>query len=180
MDENSNKVVKLTQYKFSQQHNPSNGFGGGGGVGGGGEEVDTETQRYVDRSMEMVRAQNDARFSEVLSSIKDLKSDLDSKPIPPSLWQITGIAFAAIGFTFAILAFASDRFDGGVAASGLVEDAVKRISEAQIARDEAQDETLDDIARNVQMMRDELQAPAQRVPLEPQFRSQTPEPAPQD
>lgn len=41
--------------------------------------MDTETQRYVDKSMESVKAQNDARFSEVLSRLDSVGSQLKTQ-----------------------------------------------------------------------------------------------------
>ncbi len=42
---------------------------------GGGHGVDAETQRYVDAKVETVKAQNDARFVEVMSALGGIKAD---------------------------------------------------------------------------------------------------------
>ena len=119
--------------------------GGGGrrtkpfsGGSGGGVTVDSETKNYLDAKMDSVKAQNDARFSEVLSRLDGLK-DL------PKFWPlVSAIAIASvtiIGICVAILSYASDRFDGGLGASALID----AITEGQAHRDEGQDEKLDKI-----------------------------------
>ena len=110
----------------------------GYGSGGGNTTVDAETKNYLDAKMEAVKAQNDARFSEVLSRLDGIK-DL------PKFWPlVAAIAIAAvtiIGISVTILSYASDRFDGGLGASSLV-DAITR---EQAERDAAQDAKLDKI-----------------------------------
>lgn len=107
--------------------------------------MDAETQRYVDKSMETVKAQNDARFAEVISRLDALK-DL------PKFWPLvlSGVVVVAgaIGLVFTVLSYASDRFDGGVAASGLMDVMQKE----QIARDAAQDAKLDQILESVMVL----------------------------
>jgi hypothetical protein len=48
------------------------------GTGDGGGGVDAETHRYVDKSMETVKAQNDARFAEVLTGIEKVNNNLSA------------------------------------------------------------------------------------------------------
>lgn len=87
-----------------------------GGSGGGEPPVDAETQRYLDKSMESVKAQNDARFAEVLTR-------LDQMPkFWPSVLALVLTVFGAVGSVFAVLAYASDRFDSGVSSMGAVGD----------------------------------------------------------
>ena len=73
------------------------------------------TKDYIDRSMDAVRAQNDARFAEVLGEIRGLRQDISEKP---SVWQMTGVVFAGaatiLGVALAALSYGGDRFDGGV------------------------------------------------------------------
>ena len=111
---------------------------GKGGGSGGGPTVDSETKNYLDAKMDSVKAQNDARFSEVLSRLDGLK-DL------PKFWPlVSAIAIAAvtiIGISVAILSYASDRFDGGLGAAALVD----AITKDQAQRDEGQDAKLDKI-----------------------------------
>ena len=111
---------------------------GKGGGSGGGPTVDSETKNYLDAKMDSVKAQNDARFSEVLSRLDGLK-DL------PKFWPlVSAIAIAAvtiIGISVAILSYASDRFDGGLGAAALVDS----ITKDQAQRDEGQDAKLDKI-----------------------------------
>lgn len=50
----------------------------GGGSGGGDSKVDAETKRYVDSEGRAVRAQNDARFAEVLAGIDKVNYNLSA------------------------------------------------------------------------------------------------------
>lgn len=84
---------------------------------------------YVDAQDEKTRAQNDARFAEVLSRLDGLN--------PATWWQNALLLVGALGIMVAILAFASDRFDSGVSAMGAVEerlDAERDVNEAQNQR----------------------------------------------
>jgi hypothetical protein len=102
--------------------------------GGGGFTVDSETKNYLDAKVDAVKAQNDARFTEVLSEIRMIK--------PGATWQqFAGLLFGAVTFVFAILAFSSDRFDGGLSAIAIKD----QISSEQDERDAAQDARLDRI-----------------------------------
>lgn len=91
--------------------------GGGGGDSRGGRGVDSETQRYVDLKTEATRAQNDARFAEVRSDLAAIGAKLDSAP---SRWTVVGAAVSLFLGLLAVLAFAGDRFDGGMSAADLV------------------------------------------------------------
>jgi hypothetical protein len=90
-------------------------FGGGSGDGGG--IVDTHTRDYVDGKMAAAKAENDTRFREVILKLDAMKF--------PSIWQIAGVAAVTLGSAFAILAYASDRFDGGLAAGVVLEESRK-------------------------------------------------------
>ena len=106
---------------------------------------------YIDAQDEKTRAQNDTRFVRIESRLETMKF--------PNIWQIGGVIGAGIGISFGILAFASDRFDGGLAAWSVMEP----IIEAQKRRDEGQDEKLDKILTVVEKIRDNPQgSPAQR------------------
>ena len=78
------------------------------GGNGGGTTVTPETQRYVDARTEATRAQNDAKFAEVIAKI-------DGFPKPLTWQQAAAVVATGIGIVLAILAFAGDRFDGGMA-----------------------------------------------------------------
>ena len=80
------------------------------GGGGGTTTVTPETKRYVDAKTEGTRAQNDARFAEVLTKI-------DTLPKPMTWQQCAAVIASALGIMLAILAFAGDRFDGGMSVS---------------------------------------------------------------
>ena len=77
-----------------------------------------ETQRYVDAKTDATRAQNDARFAEVLTSISTLSDKIGGLPSARSnIATVVGTGFAIFLGLVAVLAFAGDRFDGGMAAS---------------------------------------------------------------
>jgi hypothetical protein len=104
--------------------------------------VDTETKNYLDAKVDAVRAQNDARFAEVLSKIGALH---------PATWQQNvAIAVGAVGLGLAALALAGDRFDGGLAASSLLD----KVTAEQAVRDTAQDAKLEQILQAIQSLSD--------------------------
>lgn len=97
--------------------------------------ADITSKDYIDRSMDAVRAQNDARFSEVLSEVRSLRDDV--KRIP-TLWQIfatvvSSMAVAA-GLAFAAWAIAGDHFANGMNLADQRQE--------QLQRDQAQDQRL--------------------------------------
>lgn len=109
----------------------------------GGITLDTETHRYIDKSIEAVKAQNDARFSEVLFELRSLREGSIT-------WkQVWGAAAATTisvaGILLTVLAISGDRFDGGLSASSIVENAVQQIAAEQVQRDAAQDARIDRI-----------------------------------
>lgn len=110
--------------------------------GGGGDGVDTETRRYVDANMRAVRAENSSAFSRLESKIEKIS--------PGATWQqIAFITFAwlvtGIGIVFGILAFASDRFDGGLSAGSLIDE----VMHSQAERDAAQDARIEQLLRSI-------------------------------
>jgi len=111
--------------------------------------VDAGTKDYLDAKVEAVKAQNDARFSEVLGEIRSV-GDRVSHIGSPMTWQQLALTAASVGLVligvvFAVLSYASDRFDGGLAASALL-DAVQN---QQFQRDAVQDAKLDEILQAV-------------------------------
>jgi hypothetical protein len=134
------------------------GPGASGGSGGDGGDMSSAPtwKDVIDAGDERTRAQNDARFAEIRSSLNDVLSQvhvlngkIDSQPRSPSIWQIAGVVGAGIGALVAIAAFAFDRFDGGIGAGAIVSNAVEQISAEQRLRDEAQDRRLDEILRAI-------------------------------
>ena len=98
--------------------------------GGGGNGVDSDQKDYIDARVEAVRAQNDARFAEILAKLNHL----------PSSASLAGMLVAAVvttvGLLVGVLAFGGDRFDGGVQVSAV---SVQQAVEArQIARQNAE------------------------------------------
>lgn len=112
--------------------------------------MDSETKNYVDAKMESVKAQNDARFSEVISRLDSMH--------PATWWQNGLLLAAAIGFVFAILAYSSDRFDSGVASMGAVEEAI----DLQRETNAAQDVRLDKIISTLETLREQPQTSPQQ------------------
>jgi hypothetical protein len=112
-----------------------------------------ETKDYIDAKVDAVRAQNDARFAEVLANVSVLSSKIDALPSPVSIWQIWGVALSTLGLAIAIAAFASDRFDGGISASAVVDQATSQITANQAKRDAAQDAKLDLILEKLDGMK---------------------------
>ena len=129
----SHNVTNIVDLKAAPKR-PRSFSGGTGGRRG----VEAETKNYLDAKMDSVRAQNDARFSEVLSRLDGIK-DL------PKFWPlVAAIAVAVvtiIGISVTVLSYASDRFDGGLAASALID----QITNDQAGRDAGQDAKLDKI-----------------------------------
>lgn len=76
------------------------------------------TQAYIDRSLDAVRAQNDSRFSEMISEIRVMRSDMDGQ-------------FARIGSRIDILAAET------VATRQAVGDAKVAVMDAKHAADQA-------------------------------------------
>lgn len=147
--ENSSEVVNLDDRRPDHTGNNktfSTGTGGGGG-GGGGKSVDTETKHYVDANMRAVSAENAVGFTK-------LEAKIDSISPGASWQQIAGIAAVSIGTVFAILAYASDRFDGGISAYGMLDSYI----EDQRQVDQAQDLRLDRILTTLEAQRDQPQA----------------------
>lgn len=126
--------------RVSESDSPVSNMKTGGGSGGGGPIVDTHTKDYVDANIRAARAENSASFAK-------LEAKIDALPRAPSLWQIASVVAAGITTLLAIGAFAADRFDGGIAAGALVEQAVDRIHQVQAVRDDKQDERLDQILK---------------------------------
>lgn len=120
----------VTQLPVSNVGAGEHGGGRGGGSGGGDDSPELTLRDYVDAQDEKTRAQNETQFVRIESKLDNLKV--------PSIWQIAGLIVAAIGFVFAILAYAGDRFDGGLSASSMIH----QMKGDQIERDQAQDQRL--------------------------------------
>lgn len=93
---------------------------------------------YVDAKIDAVKAQNDARFAEVISRLDVLNNKVEHLPRPPGFWQLAGLAVSTLVVGITLLGVFADRFDGGVAALGLLDKA----NEGQRAKDAAQDERM--------------------------------------
>ena len=107
--------------------------------------MDTETKNYLDAKVDAVKAQNDARFTEVLSAINRVDERVSHIGSPLTWWQMVSgaasVSLVVLTIILGILAFASDRFDGGIAASGMLDE----VSKAQANRDAEQDAKSDEM-----------------------------------
>ncbi len=95
--------------------------------GGNGDDGMNTTQKdYVDAKLGEVRAQNDARFAEILSRLERM----------PSTWTVIAAGVSVFLGIVGVLAFGGDRFDGGVQVTTA---AVERAIEAQrLAKENAE------------------------------------------
>ncbi len=92
-----------------------------------------------------------ARFAEVISRLDGLTVRMDALPKPVGFWQIAGMVVSAMAVGFSLLGVFADRFDGGIAASGLLD----RLQEVQSERDATQDAKLDKILEAVNFLASE-------------------------
>lgn len=116
-------------------------LGGGGGSDGSGGDDDMD-RGYIDAKIDAAKAENDAAVTRLEAKIDAAVARLGAKIDaikPPTVWQMAGVAGATLGLAFAILAYASDRFDGGLSAGAIVDSIVRE----QNARDSRQDQKLD-------------------------------------
>jgi len=116
------------------------------GGGSGGPTVDAHTKDYVDGLTAATRAENDKRFSQILDKLDGLPSK-NSQTV-----TILGAAGALFLGLLAVLAFAGDRFDGGMSASTDAAVSQSVISEM----DEKIDKMIDKQAEENQKMIDAL------------------------
>lgn len=82
--------------------------------GNGGDGMDTTQKDYVDARLDSVRAQNDARFAEVIAKLEKMPS------IGAMAAMIAGATVTIVGLIVGVLAFGGDRFDGGISAADIV------------------------------------------------------------
>lgn len=135
----------------------STGAGGGQGSDFLLSLVDIKVAASEDRVMRHLTEKTTTVQAELSKQILDVEAKLSaqtatiitrldqSKPAP-TLFQISSIVGGAFLGAFAILAFASDRFDGGLSASAIKD----QIALEQVKRDAAQDAKLDQIINAVQ------------------------------
>ncbi|MEQ8340074.1 MAG: hypothetical protein RID15_13855 [Marinovum algicola] len=96
--------------------------------------MDAEIKNYLDANIRAASAENNASFARLEAKIDNIQ--------PGATWQQAfGASVSAVviglGIVFAVLAFASDRFDSGIAAMGAIDetlDAQKALNESQEAR----------------------------------------------
>ena len=106
-----------------------------GGGGGGTSDGMVPLKEYVDKADEAVETRLNARFDRLATK--------------ETVW---GAAVTVLGILFAVLAFASDRFDGGLSVQSALEPALTQMRHEasqqrveQARRDLQQDRKLDEI-----------------------------------
>ena len=124
--------------------------GSGGGFGGnGGGTVEVPLKDYVDAQDEKTRAQNDARFADIMAELRGIR---ESSVSWRGVWGAAGTTIAALtGIILGTLAIAGDRFDGGLSARSLL----TPILERQEYRDAKQDQKLDRILEALEQKHDD-------------------------
>jgi len=129
----------------------------GGMATGKAPEDNPMDREYTDAKMETVRAQNDARFAEVMAKLEIMSRTSITKR---ELWTATGTSIAAIlGVILAVLAFAGDRFDAGIGFSSQVAE--------QAAVDASQDAKFDLVIDKLDSVADRLEGLEARLPTAP-------------
>jgi hypothetical protein len=112
--------------------------GGGGGTYGGMEAVDAK--------IAAAEARTDVKFVELSRTLDKLatKEDITTSQnaTRANIWAAIGVA---LGIILAVMAFAANRFDAGVAAGG----ALAPYASTQQQRDQAQDKKLDEILKRL-------------------------------
>lgn len=69
---------------------------------------------YVDSKIETVRAQNDARFEQVLARLSAIEGKLDEKPSRSAMYGTVALAAAAaLGILFTVFQIAGSSFGTG-------------------------------------------------------------------
>lgn len=115
-------------------------FGGGGG---GPVEPSVPLKDYVDKGDEATLARAEKAVSELSAKIDALPGRI--------LWIAAGTVVATVGLIVAILAFGSDRFDGGAAAVGSMADQVVTSRE----QDRAQSAAIDQVNQKLDTLIDQ-------------------------
>lgn len=105
-------------------------FGGGGGTSGP-MDPSVSIKDYVDARDEAIETR--------------LFAKLDTIPTKSTIWGAVGVI---IGTMLAVLAFAGDRFDGGISAGGIV----SQVKDEQAAKDKAQDAKLELIDQKLDVL----------------------------
>lgn len=98
--------------------------------GGGGNYIGMEpaTREYVDLKLEAALSRLEGKFDLLNQRMSDLEKRM------PSWWSILGAVMIGVATVLAALAFAGDRFDGGISLADQRQE--------QLERDRQQDETL--------------------------------------
>lgn len=118
------------------------------------------TKDYIDSKVDAVRAQNDARFAEVIGRIDGLSAKLDHLPSTGAM-IVTAVtsALAVVGIVLAAMSYGGDRFDGGI---GLADQ-----RQEQLVRDQDQDAKLDTIITRLDALLDAQSIPPAPAPGSP-------------
>ena len=132
-------------------------------ISGGHTDVsgDAEEERLLMANGEHpTREEIDAKLETVQERLYRRLDRIEGKlDVRPTFLQMTAMIFVGIGLAVAVIAYASDRFDGGLAASSLLD----QVTEEQKKRDAAQDKKLEQILKAVENIRDQPQGSAPQV-----------------
>ena len=115
----------------------------GGDNGGNGMDIN-----YIDAKVDAVRAQNDARFAEILSKLNHIPQT------STLITTVVGTGVSILALFIAVFAFGGDRFDGGVQlTSASVQQAIEaqqiaRSNREQVTKLNAKLDTLIDLLKN--------------------------------
>lgn len=138
----TNNLGNVFQFPDGEQGRFSGPTGGGGGDGGSGIHMDLITP-YIDAKMGEARVNI---ISELEKSIMPMKGRLDKLP---TTWAMVSIAGATFLGLLAVLAFAGDRFDGGMSAGTSFAQEIA----AQKARDEKQTALIEEVSKKIDEQR---------------------------
>lgn len=115
--------------------------GGGGGTSGG---MDNASRDYVDQKLETAMTRVEGKFDLLNQRLANIEAR------SPTWWSILGAVMIGVGSILAALAFAGDRFDGGV---GLASQQLE-----QLQRDQAQSEQLQQLLTRFDQLTERLES----------------------
>lgn len=92
-----------------------------GGGNGGGMSMDPGIKHYIDSGDEVTRAQNDARFAEILAKLSQAATAEGLRNLTVTMViAIVATGIGIIGIMIALFAFGADRFGSGMSAATLI------------------------------------------------------------
>jgi hypothetical protein len=100
------------------------------------------TKELLDAKLGLMKAEMNSEFTAALAP---LKTDLDRAPGWSGVFAVIGAMVTLVGLVLGVLAFAGDRFDGGMSASGAL--AADASNDAQ--RDKDQTKMIEDLSKKI-------------------------------